>query len=152
AGVALSNASRDLSALAKAGLVTRVTRGVWSVPSHPDFSPYAVVPRLFRPPRRGYVSLLSALNLHGLIEQIPTAVQVITTVQRPGLVTPVGRFEFHRIQAELFGGFGPHRPSWSFDLAEPEKAFFDVLYLSVRKQRRFSHLPEVDFSEGFASV
>jgi predicted transcriptional regulator of viral defense system len=47
AGVALSNASRDLSELAKAGMVVRVRRGLWAVEVHPDFSTYAVVPHLF---------------------------------------------------------------------------------------------------------
>lgn len=47
AGIALSNASRDLAELARDGMITRIRRGVWAVPHHPDFSQYAVVPHLF---------------------------------------------------------------------------------------------------------
>ncbi len=148
--VTLANASRDLSDLARQNLVTHVKRGIWAVTSHPDFSPYSVVPHLFRKPLTGYVSLLSALNLHGMIDQIPAAIQVMTTAQRPPLDTPVGRFEFYQIQPELLAGFKKHRPSWSFDIADPEKALFDILYLSARKGRRFTHLPEVELPTGFS--
>lgn len=152
AGVTLSNASRDLATLEKTGIVTRVRRGLWAVPQQPDFSPYAVVPHLFGSPEGAYVSLLTALGLHGVIEQIPRVIQIMTHSWRPTLRTPVGTYEFHLLQSRLFGGYEPYDRAWSFDLATPEKALFDTLYLSTRKDRRFAHLPEIelpdDFSEG----
>lgn len=144
AGIALSNASRDLAELSRDGIVTRIRRGLWAVPSHPDFSPYAVVPRLFKEQPGGYVSLLSALNLHGMIDQIPRALHVVTTAQRPVLKTPVATCEFYKIQADLFGGFKLYRRTGNFDIATPEKALFDTLYFATRKGRRFSSLPELD--------
>lgn len=150
-GLRTSNASRDLAALAADGLITRIRRGLWAVVTHPDFSPFAVVPHLFEAGEQGYVSLLSALNLHGMIEQIPRVVHVMTTVQRPRLETPVGTYEFHQIHAELFDGFGPYRNTGNFDIATPEKALFDTLYLSARKGRRFSHLPEIELPDDFSS-
>lgn len=150
AGMAPSNASRDLAKLEGEGMITRVKRGLWAITTHPDFSPYAVVPHLFEGDEEGYVSLLSALNLHGMIDQIPRVVQIVTTTQRPRLETPVGTYEFHQIQPELFGGFGPYRGTGNFDIATPEKALFDTLYLSARKGRRFSYLPEVEVPESFS--
>lgn len=47
AGIGLPVASRDLGKLEREGVITRITRGLWAVPTHPDFSPYAVVPHLF---------------------------------------------------------------------------------------------------------
>ncbi len=149
--MALSNVSRDLAALAADGLVTRIRRGLWCVPSHPDFSPYAVVPRLCGAPHDGYVSLLSALNLHGMIDQIPRAVHVATRKQRPPLRTPVATYEFFKIQAELFGGAERYRRTGDFDIATPEKALFDTLYLAARKGRRFASLPEIELPPGFAA-
>jgi len=149
ADVALSNASRDLAELEKRGIVTRIRRGLWAVPGHPDFSPYAVVPHLFAEQPGGYVSLLSALNLHGVLEQIPRVVQVVTTSQRPKLRTPVAAYEFYMIQPALFGGFGPYRRTGNFDAATPEKALFDTLYLSARKGRRFTFLPEIELPADF---
>jgi hypothetical protein len=151
AGVTLANASRDLRDLERHGIVTRVRRGLWAVPNHPDFSPYAVVPCLFANARAGYVSLLSALNLHGMIEQIPRVVHIISPSQRPVLRTPVGTYVFHQIGKALFGGFAAYRRTGSFDIAKPEKAVFDTLYFSARKGRRFAGLPEMELPPEFSS-
>ncbi len=150
AGVTLANTSRDLAKLAGEGMVTRIRRGLWAVPAHPEFSPYAVVPHLFAESQGGYVSLLSALNLHGMTDQIPRVVHVVTTTQRPVLNTPVAAYEFYRIQAGLFGGFDPYRRTGNFDIATAEKALFDTLYFSARKGRRFAFLPEVKWPAGFS--
>lgn len=150
ADVRLAAASRDLAQLASEGMVTRVRRGLWVIPQHPDLSPYGVVPRLFTEDGQGYVSLLSALNLHGMIEQIPSVIQVVTTSQRPRLRTPVAAYEFHQIQSELFGGYGYYGATDGFQIATPEKAVFDTLYLSKRRGQRFSHLPEVEFPVNFS--
>ena len=149
-GSAPSNVSRDLGRLEEEGMITRIRRGIWAIVHHPDFSPYAVVPHLFDGEEAGYVSLLSALNLHGMIDQIPRVVQVITTLQRSQLQTPAGTYEFHQMKAELFDGFGPYRGGGIFDIATPEKALFDTMYLSARRGRRFAHMPEIEMPMGFS--
>ena len=146
-----SNASRDLRKLEKEGLITKVPRGLWAVSTHPDFSPFAVVPHLFRVDEMGYVSLLSALSLHGMIDQLPRTIQVVTPLRRADLDTAVGIYEFHTIDADLFDGFGPYRRTGNFDIATPEKALFDTIYLSSRRGRRFLHLPELEPTEDFSS-
>jgi len=149
-GMTLSNVSRDLANLETQGMVTRIRRGLWAVSSHPDFSQYAVVPQVFTERPGGYVSLLSALDLHGMIDQIPRAVHVVTTAQRPVLNTSVATYEFHRIHVDLFGGFKPYRRTGNFDIATAEKAVFDTLYFSARKGRRFAFLPEVELPADFS--
>jgi hypothetical protein len=149
--MSLANASRELRNLQVHGVVTRVRRGLWAVLIHPDFSPYAVVPHLFSESESGYVSLLSALNLHGMIEQIPNVVHIVTTSQRPVLKTPVATYGFYRIEQALFGGFKAYRRTGTFDIATAEKAVFDTLYFSSRKGRRFAFLPEVELPAGFSS-
>ena len=151
-GVSLSNASRDLSGLATQGLITRIRRGLWAVTDHPDFSPYAVAPYLFVEPKRGYVSLLTAMNLHGMVEQIPHRIHIMTTSQRPPLKSPVATYEFHQLQQALFGGFSPYGEIGSFEMASPEKALFDTIYLSARRGRRFSHLPEIHLDASFSEA
>src|SRR5580704_6153918 len=83
ADVSPDTASRGLARLQEQGLVTRLVRGLWADTRHPDFSPYAVVPFLLArspsqegQPSAGYVSFLSALHLHGILSQIPPAIQV----------------------------------------------------------------------------
>lgn len=152
AAVAADVATRDLSRLAARGVITRIAAGVWADTRHPDFSPYAVVPYLLRVRQSrvpGYLSLLTALNLRGMIQQIPRVFQVVVTTQRRPVKTPVGTYDFHRIGPPLFGGFEPFGQLANFDVATPAKALFDVLYLSVRRARRFSHLPELELGRNF---
>ncbi len=108
-------------------------------------------PHWLLPGDEGYVSLLSALNLHGMIEQIPRVVHVVAARQRRSLVTSVAKYEFHQVQPDLFDGFGPYRHTGNFDIATPTKALFDTLYLSVRKGQRFAHLPELELPDAFSS-
>jgi len=149
AGLALSNASRDLASLAKQGVIVRIRRGLWAVPGHPDFSPYVVVPYLAGGDEEGYVSLLSAMNLHGMIEQIPGRIQVVAQRWRSTRTTPVGTFEFHQVSEDLFGGYEPYGTAGRFLLATPEKAVFDLLYLSAQRGKRFARLPEMELPRRF---
>lgn len=155
-GSSLTVVSRHLGSLARRGVITRVRRGVWAQPRHPEFSPYAAVSFILKATRRkvsnevrGYISLLSALNLRGVISQIPRTISVVTTKRQPTLRTPVGTYEFHQIDATLAGGFEPFGQARNFDLATAEKALFDALYFSARKGRRFTHLPELDLPRTF---
>lgn len=144
------NVSRDLSKLADDGRITRIRRGLWAISGHPDFSPYGVVPHLFEEEDAGYVSFFTALNLHGMIEQIPQMIEVATRINKKSLDTPFGTYEFHQLQPELYGGWEPADQRWSHLLAKPEKAIFDSLYISVRKGRQFARFPELVLNEGFS--
>lgn len=144
------NVSRDLSRLAEDGQVTRVRRGLWAVSGHPDFSPYVVVPYLFEEEDAGYVSFFTALNQHGMIEQIPQLIEVATRINKKSLDTPFGTYDFHQLKAELYGGWEPADQRWSYLLATPEKAIFDSMYISVRKGRQFTHFPELVLTEEFS--
>lgn len=141
-------ATRALNNLASHGLLTRVMRGMWADTRHPGFSPYAVVSQLLDG-EEGYVSLLSALNLHGMIEQIPHAIHIVVATQRRAISTAVGRYEFFKLSKELIGGHEPYGRLGLFELATPAKALFDALYISARKGRRFVRLPEVELPAGF---
>jgi len=145
--------SRHLGKLADRGLMVRVIPGVWAVTTDPRFSPYAVVPALLRvvaPGAKGYVSLLSALNLHGMIEQIPRSVQIVVSRRvRPIRRTAVSTYRLYVMSPELVDGFVQHEAG-TFDIATPEKALFDVLYLSARRGARFSHLPELTLPGTFS--
>lgn len=151
-------ASRDLGRLVSRGLLTRVTRGIWADTRHPDFSPYAAVPVLLRATRNGsahdteplgYISLTSALNLRGMIQQIPRVIHVVVRSQRPILRTSIGVYEFHRLDASLLDGAEPFGALGRFDVATPAKALFDTLYVSARRGRRFAALPELEFPRDF---
>ena len=140
-------ASRQLARLASRGVLVRLTRGVWSQPEHPRFTPFAAVPWLLGN-EQGYVSFLSAMHLHGLIAQIPGSVQVATTGHARCLATPVARYEFLQIQPSMMvEGMGASATEPPYNLATPPKALLDTLYMATRRGRRFASLPEVDLDE-----
>jgi hypothetical protein len=59
----------------------------------------------------------------------------------------LGDFSIHTVAPEVFGGFVA-TPEGAL-IASPEKALFDVFYLSGTKPRTFSSLPEVALPDGF---
>ena len=143
-------ASRQLARLSHRDRLVRVTRGVWSQPDHPRFTPYAVVPRLLGN-EQGYVSFLAALHLHGLISQIPGSIQVATTGHTRCLEAPFARYEFLRIQPSMMlEGIGASDTDPAYFVATAAKALLDTLYVATRKGRRFASLPEVDIDEAQA--
>ena len=149
ASISLASASKRLATLARHGHVERLTRGVWIVPEHPHFSLYGCVPALLGN-EIGYVSFLSALALHGMISQIPKAIQVATTGAPRTLVTRFGRFELFQMHPRMMN----EGVEWSdapspFRLASPEKALLDTFYLSTRRGRRFKVLPEIELPRSF---
>ena len=84
-----------------------------------------------------------------MISQIPRSIALVAARQLPTLRTPVATYEFHRMERALIGGFEPFGQLRNFDVARAEKALFDTLYFSVRKGRRFAHLPELDLPRTF---
>jgi hypothetical protein len=95
------------------------------------------------------VSFLTALHLHGLIEQIPQIVYAATTGPTRLKKTSLGTFSFHRIDPAFFKGYDWYGERRDFLIATPEKALVDSLYVSSRKARHFAFFPEIDFGSGF---
>lgn len=147
-GSSLSATSQALARMEQRGLVKKVTRGVWCIPDDPRFSPYSLVP-LLAGGHRAYVSLISALHLHGLIEQIPEVVFAVTTGHTRVRKTSVGSYSYHRIHPHFFAGFDWYGRRQDFLVATPEKALVDSLYLSSRKGKRFRFFPEINLGAGF---
>ncbi|MDP2943369.1 MAG: hypothetical protein Q8O36_07715, partial [Candidatus Omnitrophota bacterium] len=150
AGGSMSNTVQALNHLAKEGVVIKITRGVWGLDMGGGrLSQYSVIPFLL-PRSRAYVSFLSALHLHGIIEQIPQSVMLASTGHTKTVKTKFGTFFFHKISPGFFRGFGWYKGSGEFLIAEPEKALVDCLYLSARKKRQFGHFPELNFHKSFS--
>ena len=61
--------------------------------------------------------------------------------------TSIGDFSIHTVAPEVFGGFVA-TPEGAL-IASPEKALFDVFYLSGTKPRTFSSLPEIELPDDF---
>lgn len=149
AGASPSNTIQVLNHLAKEGAVIKITRGIWGLDiGSGRLSQYSVIPFLL-PRGRVYVSFISALHLHGIIEQIPQAVTLASTVHTKTIRTKLGMFYVHRIAPSFFKGFDWYKGEGNFLIAEPEKAFIDCLYLSARKKKQFGYFPELRFPQSF---
>jgi predicted transcriptional regulator of viral defense system len=119
----------------KAGYVARISRGTYYNTFKEPLSVEEVACYLRTP---SYISCEWALNYHNVLLQVPTVCTVIT------LSTSVGErarvhyknvvIEYSKISERLFFGFEPAK---GFNIAVPEKAVLDAVYLR-------SHIPFVD--------
>jgi predicted transcriptional regulator of viral defense system len=140
-----SAATMLLNRLARAGLMLRLRKGQWLLGDAPP-NRYALA-EYVTAPFPSYVSLQSALYLHGMIDQIPTVVYLVSLARSQHITTSVAEYSVHHIAPELFDGFEA-RPDGT-KLATPEKALFDVIYLSGGRTRVFARLPELELPAKF---
>lgn len=143
-GLSRSAASRSLARLAGAGLVLPLRRGLWSLDLGVD--PLRL-PEHLTAPFPAYVSLQSALQLHGMIRQMPRVVYVASLAPTRRIRTRLGLFSVHRLAPAFFGGF--ITTVGGVRLATPEKALLDALYLTPARSRLFAALPEVEIPRRF---
>jgi predicted transcriptional regulator of viral defense system len=139
-----SAAAKMLAKLAEAALITQVRHGLWWIDGAVD--PYRLAPYLTAP-LESYLSLQTALQLRGLIEQIPEGYYAATLARTRRLATAAGTFSFHHLAPEVFGGY--EETATGVKLATAEKALFDWAYLSAGRSRLFTALPEFELPRGF---
>lgn len=148
-GKSPSTIVQGLNRLAKEGALVKIRRGVWAESSIEPLSPFRIIPFLPSGPQT-YLSFLSALHLHGIIEQIPQVNYCASLAHTQTVKTSLGVFSIHRIAPDFFFGFDWYKGTGDFLIAEPEKALLDCLYLSGRKGGRFGHFPELIFPRSFS--
>ena len=141
----VDHSSIFLSRAVKKGLIHRLSRGYYVNAFLKGWPAIEEVGCFLRTP--AYISGEWALHKHGLLLQVPQACTVITLQSSVGQSRSLQyqgiTFEFSRIAATLFFGFTREE---RYDLATPEKALLDLLYL--RGQIPFAdelELSEVDF-------
>ena len=143
-----AHASVSLARLRAAGLLLRLRRGVWALPKRVDA---LALPEFLTAPFPAYVSLQSALYLHGMISQVPALTYAVTLARTRRFVTPLGTVSLHHVRPSLLRlrGRRPRRGR----LATPEKALVDFLYLAPARSGLFRALPELEWPKSFrASV
>lgn len=130
-GITSAAATHALQRLEKQELVVRIKRGLWVNRLASDLNPFEAVPYL-RSPWISYVSLHSALSEHGVIEEIPHVIYAVTSALPKNYKTPIGNFHIHHLPDHLMWGYEIKKVGQgSYCMAEPEKAFLDLAYLSL---------------------
>lgn len=145
-GLSLPATSQRLHRLEKIGVVTQLTRGIWYQPQQAKFHRFAAIPYLLNT-EQGYLSFLSALSFHGMIEQIPAITYIATTGYTRSLQSPLGRFDFLKVSPRMMTSGVFWDPTQRFLIADPEKALLDTFYIATRRGNRFKKLPELDLSK-----
>lgn len=145
-GVANGHASVILARLAASGQLIRLRRGVWAKPGGVD--PLAL-PEYLTAPFPAYVSLQSALYLHGMISQVAAVTYAVSLARTRRFTTPVGTVSVHHVQPSFFFGF--QDAGHGGRLATPEKALVDFLYLTPARSQLFRALPELEWPRRFSA-
>jgi len=140
------HASVMLARLAASGHVIRLRRGVWALPNRVD--PLAL-PEYLTAPFPSYVSLQSALYLHGMISQMPAVTYAVSLARTRRFTTPLGTVSVHHVQPAFFFGFEEAGRAGG-RLATPEKALVDFLYLTPARSNLFRALPELEWPKRFS--
>jgi predicted transcriptional regulator of viral defense system len=145
-GIDTAHTSTVLARLAATRHVVRLRRGVWAFPDRVD--PLAL-PEFLTSPFPSYVSLQSALYLHGMIEQVPAVTYAVSLARSRRYTTPLGTVSIHHVDAGFFFGFEDAGSGGR--LATPEKALVDVLYLAPARSKLFRALPELELPARFSA-
>lgn len=143
--VSEAHASVSLARLRAAGLLIRLRRGVWALPGRVD---RLALPEFLTAPFPAYVSLQSALYLHGMISQVPAVTYAVTLARTRRFVTPLGTVSLHHVRPSFFFGYEDAGLAGG-RLATAEKALVDFLYLAPARSRLFRALPEIEWPSGF---
>ncbi len=142
ANLSIPAASMALRRLAAEGLSIPLKKGLWLL--GPSASMAGALVTAAADPYQAYLSGWSALRLHERIQQLPQTHFAIT-LGRPGeMEMPGARISLHHIKPELFGGYTYDSHVDGF-VASPEKALFDLAYLSAMNRSRVGgNLPETN--------
>ena len=141
-----ASASKVLARMADDGHIRRLIRGVWLI--DPNVHPWSGHAFLSEP-APSYISLQTALFHHGMIEQIPSIIHMISPAKTRTFKTPLGTFAMHQVAPDFFCGFEPLEVGHA-QMACPEKALVDFYYFRLARSRGFRSLPELTLPKSFS--
>jgi len=134
--VGQTNERRFIGRLIKKGYIVRVKKGLYVWGEQLDSGGYSkeILANLIFGP--SYISLESALSLHGLIPERVETVTSVTFKKNKMFNTPVGSFEYvHLYKGAYAAGVNLRaiHQTENYLIADPEKALLD--YIALRVQR-----------------
>lgn len=137
-----SYASHTMRKLQQTGTVFRLKKSLWGLTGKLD---RFALPGYLCAPMPTYISLHSALHIHGIIEQIPEVIYAVSTSQTHRYETEVAVVSIHHLHPDFFFGYAVSEDPM-IKIATAEKALIDYLYLQPAKSKLFYALPEIDTS------
>lgn len=130
----------------KAGIITRVTRGIYVNPRARSMpaEPLLALVSIMRPYEFSYLSLESVLSDAGWISQIPFCYTLMTTGRSGVFPTPYGVLEFTHTTRAAKSPEVVFDKSRGIHLATPERAYQDLRY--VRRNLGMVEVPDEEAS------
>lgn len=142
--ISVSQASRLMRTLEAQAMARHVRYGLWIIGSDP-VDARTLIEDITRP-YPAYISFTSALNAHGMIDQIPREIGVASLDSAKRVKTELGTYAIHHLPPALFGGWMERD---GVKLARPEKALFDLVYVSAVHTGRPHRIPELELPAEF---
>jgi len=113
----------------KKGYLVMLRRGLYVISETTKNIDLMIFSTKIYPP--SYISLEMALHFYGIIPEAVFTATSITTRKTKFFKTPLGNFSYQKIKRGAFGGFETKTQNGiSYNLALPEKALVDFLYLN----------------------
>jgi predicted transcriptional regulator of viral defense system len=124
-GISLYDA--QLTLWLKNGYIERVKRGFYVFADRKnELTPFEVAFFLYEP---SYISLESALSIHGLIPDMVQSVVSVATKPTRRFTNTYGHFIYHTVSPKFFFGSVPKNGKYGkYLMATPEKAIIDYAY------------------------
>ena len=123
----------QLNFWSKKGYLENIIRGVYKLSDFELKDPFLLADFIYSP---SYISLETALNYYSIIPDIPFAITSVTINKTKKFETKdYGVFYYSHLKPDLFFGFKSIlvEKKYSYNIALPEKALFDYLYLKAKK-------------------
>jgi predicted transcriptional regulator of viral defense system len=123
-----------ISRLKKAGVIDSSGRGMYTLPGLKTDPEKAANDAVYP----SYISFRSALSKYGVISEVPYVLEMATT--KPTRRKRIGGVDvlYRKLKKNLFFGYALAKGVF---IAEPEKAFLDLLYLKITgKEKDFDPL------------
>lgn len=122
----------QLNFWSRKGYLENIIRGVYKLSDFELKDPFLLANFIYSP---SYISLETALNYYSIIPDIPFAITSVTIKKTKKFETKnYGVFYYSHLKPELFFGFKSIlvEKDYSYNIALPEKALFDYLYLKAK--------------------
>lgn len=120
----------EMSRLASSGDIVRLEKGVYCKDvAQVDWEEYAC--RRYAP---SYISFEYALAIHNVLSQKPVQSTLATKNRTRRVLVADRELVYRHIQPKMYWGYARSGRSY---IADPEKAFLDLLYMSVRGYANF---------------
>jgi predicted transcriptional regulator of viral defense system len=114
----------------KKGLLIRLRQGYYTFPEYKTKPGFALffANRMYRP---SYISLHTALAFYGMIPEAIVQITSVTSLKTTSFTNEFGEYAYKSVREDLMFGYDikPIANGHTMQLARPEKALLDLLYL-----------------------